>query len=158
MTATFYLDPSSLLGAELPPSFHMTSSENLEKWQSSGGRQDLGSRDPLCPRSSLVLLEAPLQGGDHLFCSSFLWVWPVVPRFWRTCVPPAASLVHTGQPRNPTGCTFPGQVNPALPTLKCRGVEWVLWNVQVIPGVGGHRESQRSMMFWSLSSHFPSPH
>lgn len=96
----------------MSPSLHMTSSENLEKWQSSGRRQPLGSQGPLCPPPSLPLIQAPLQGGSPSFFSSFLCVWPVVLRFWRLCLHCAKSLAHAGPSWNTPGCTFPWEMKP----------------------------------------------
>lgn len=147
MAAAFSFAPSSLAGyraATLP--LHMTSSENLEKWQSSGRRKDLGSQDPLCPHPPPCSHRGPTSGRRPCFV-----VRSSVSGLWRrgfggpVCLLPSPWHMHTGH--TAPGYMFPLGVSPSLSgyhTLKYKAVEWVLWNVPIAPGVGGHTE--RHMM------------
>lgn len=56
----------------MSPSLHMTSSENLEKWQSSGRRQPLGSQGPLCPPPSLPPSYTGPTSGRQRFIFQFI--------------------------------------------------------------------------------------
>lgn len=160
LDARFYL--AHWLGTWLTPFLHMTSSENLGKWQNSGMRQDLSQQGPLCPLPSLSFIWNPFQGGSHLFSSSFLCIWPVVLLFWRICLQSAKSLAHAGQPWDTQVGHFLGRWTlllpgfPSLSELKCEEQNRYCGTFQVVPG--SHRESQGNMMSWSLSFYFPSPH
>ena len=100
------------VGTQPPGPLHMTPSENLGKWRSSGRRQDPGQRGSLCPLPSPALTWGLCQGGSHLFFSSCHSVWPAALAFCRVCLHSAESLALSGQSWNTPGWTFSRDMDP----------------------------------------------